>query len=202
MRDCLVIGRPNVGKTLFILSFAEYAGMRRIAVEVRECDGRTETKPYILAQARRELVSERAHTTRSLQSVVIEMPAGKGTKRFQLTDTVGLTDHIHEEYEIRKAIAQTLAAVLTARVVLHVVDAALAGQDGVSSALGEIDYQVARFAECKGAYAILANKMDLPGARAGFPRLAAEFPGRTILPVSALYRRGFREVALFVRRNI
>lgn len=202
MRDCLVIGRPNVGKTLFILSFAEYAGMRRVAVEVREGDGRTETRPYILAQARRELVSEQAHTTRCLQSVVVEMPAGKGTRRFRLTDTVGLTDHIHQDYEIRRAIAQTLAAVLTARVVLHVVDAALAGRDGVSRALGEIDYQVARFAECRGAYAILANKMDLPDAKTGLPQLLGEFPGRMILPVSALHRRGFREVASFVRRNI
>jgi len=65
-----------------------------------------------------------------------------------------------------------------------------------------VDYQVALFAQMRGGYVILANKMDLPQAEKGLERLRLELPGHRILPISALNKRGFREVKDFVQHHL
>ena len=51
-------------------------------------------------------------------------------------------------------------------------------------------------------YIILANKIDLPSAQENLEKVATTFPKATVLPVSALYNNGFKEVKAFVARNI
>ena len=51
-------------------------------------------------------------------------------------------------------------------------------------------------------YVMLANKIDIPGSETGLNKLREEFPANLILPISALYKRGFKEVKDFVIRNI
>ena len=38
MRRMIVVGRPNVGKTLFCLSFAEFLGMQSVNMNFVSCD--------------------------------------------------------------------------------------------------------------------------------------------------------------------
>lgn len=195
---CVALGRTNAGKTVFTLRFAAYLGVKRLRLAFAEADGRLYQREYGVEEALRDLAGPTPHLTRRLQRISLEIPGGKGVKRFDLVDTSGLMDGIHPDREVRRAMAQTLAVVRDARVILHLVDAAMAGQAGPVAALGDVDYQVAQFAQMRGGYAILANKMDLPGAQKGLEIIRKEFPGHTILPISALHSQGFQEVRRFV----
>ncbi|MDI9568152.1 MAG: GTPase [bacterium] len=201
MKECLVIGRANVGKTLFVLNFAEFLGRNEIDLVIRFPNGFSTAKRYTIDRARRELTGLGPHKTRCLQSVQLDIPYGKGRKRVQLTDTTGLIDTIHQDVEVRRAIAQTLNAIRQVDLLLHLIDPRGIDRAGARAALGEVDYQVAQFAQLRGRYCILANKMDLPGAREGLQRLMRELPGQYIIPISALYKRGFKEVKTFVSRH-
>lgn len=202
MKDCIVIGKTNVGKTLFALHFAEFLGVRQLEVDFATSDGSSHHKSLTLADAVQQLTSERPHQTLCLQRIEIVLPVKKGKKRFGLVDTSGLTEGIHPDASIRRAMAQTLAQVREAGIILHMVDAANTATVGAVEALGEVDFQVAQFGAMRGGYAILANKMDLPLAPSGLRTIRREFPGHTILPISALLKTGFSEVKEFVWRNL
>jgi Predicted GTPases len=202
VKRCIVIGKTNVGKTLFVLQFAAYLGADRLEITFEEPGGEKRTETLSVDQAIRQLSSQEPHQTRCLQSIRLELPVGKGVKRFDVVDTSGLIEGIHGDVKVRKAMAQTLAAVRDADLILHLVDAAKAGERGVLQAVGDVDYQVAQFAQMRDAYAILANKVDLPNADVGVEKIRQEFSGHVIIPISALHRRGFKEVKRFVWRWI
>ncbi|HHV93315.1 MAG TPA: GTPase domain-containing protein [Firmicutes bacterium] len=202
MRACMVIGRANVGKTLFAINFAAYLGVSRLEVEFTTPDGETYRRTLTQKEAVEELTSPEPHHTLGVQRVEIQMPGLKGKKRFALLDTSGLTDGIPEESIIRRAMAQTLAQVRDAAIILHLIDASSVGRHGAVEALGQVDWQVAQFGGMRTGYAILANKMDLPEAGAGLVQIRREFPGHVILPISALTKAGFAEVKQFVWRHL
>ncbi len=202
MKRCIVIGKTNVGKTLFTLQFADYLGINSLEVAFEEPSGERSVRTYDLKTAIKELSSSEPHQTRRLQSIRLELPVGKGVKRFDIIDTSGLMEGIHTDASVRRAMAQTLAAVRDADLILHLVDASRAGEAGVLRAVGEVDYQVAQFAQIRDGYLILANKVDLPGAERGLERIKMEFSGHPVVAISALNRQGFREVKRFVWRWI
>ncbi len=185
MRHCVIVGQPNTGKTLFLLQFAAYLGLSVLDVRRLEPEGR----------------GTGTHRTRRLQSVEVRFPLRKSLRAVRLTDTPGLTDDVHPEAEVRRAMAAALQAFREAGLVLHMLDAARAGELGAAAAIGRIDRQIAAYASLRGPYAVLANKIDLPLARDGAEVIAREFPGRRVIPISALERLGFREVKAFVWRN-
>lgn len=98
--------------------------------------------------------------------------------------------------------AQTLAQVRQAAVILHLIDASSVTKQGAVEAVGQVDWQVAQFGGMRTGYAILANKMDLPEAASGLLQIRREFPGHVIFPVSALLKTGFAEVKQFVWRHL
>ena len=200
MSRCLVIGKTNVGKSAFVLHFARYLGMTSVQVTSEDPEGRRCQRAYAVDAAVRDLSSACPHQTRCLQSITLQLPAGKGTKQLELVDTCGLIEGIHADLQVRRAMAQTLAHVRQAQIILHMVDAARAATAGAIEAIGEVDYQVAQFAQMRGGYLILANKMDLPQAAAGLALIKREFSGHIILPISALHGQGFREVKRYVWR--
>ena len=198
MKRCIVVGKPNAGKTLFVLNFAAYLRARSVTILFEDPAGARISKTYEIGAAVKDLVGPKPHTTRRLQSIVLELQVGKGRKPVELVDTTGFSEGIHADGEIRKAMAQTLAALRRAGIILHIIDAASIGKAGAPEALGEADYQVARFAQSRGGYCILANKMDLLEAKEGLAKLSREFPDSLIIPISALRSEGFREVKRFV----
>lgn len=202
MSRCIIIGQPNVGKTVFALNFAQYLGMVQARIAFAEAGGRRWEAAYPVADALTTLTSAQPHHTKQLQSIMLDLPAGKGTKQLELVDTSGLIDGIHPDAAIRRAMAQTLATVREANAILHVIDAAAVGTKGAINVIGEVDYQVANFAQMRGGYLLLANKMDLAGAEEGLAKLRREFVGHPVAPISALHKRGFKEVKAFVWRHI
>ncbi len=194
MKEALVIGRPNVGKTLFTINFAEYLGQRRVEVLFRPRDGASFTRLYSIAQARGDLVDDQPHRTLCLQSVVLGVPRGKSVRKVVLTDTTGLTDEIHSASAVRRAMADTLRQVSEAAFILHVVDAA--------EPLSGVDVDILRYGRTQDAYLLLANKMDLPGRGEAVAALARVVSPTPVLPVSARLKTGFAEVRTFVRKRL
>ncbi|MFC4766406.1 GTPase domain-containing protein [Effusibacillus consociatus] len=202
MRNCLVLGRTNVGKTMFCVNFAEFLGLHRLEVFYQLPDGSTRQKKYDLSSARHELSGLGQHKTRSLQSIQLDLPGGKGARKFTLTDSTGLTDGVHPDRGLREAMAQTLGELKAADCILHMVDLGEVAKAGSLRSLGELDLQIAEFGEFKDGYAMLANKMDLPEAKKGLALLQEEMRGTRIIPISSIYRQGFREVKEYVWRLV
>ena len=202
MKRCTIIGKTNVGKTLFLINFAEYLGVKSFDIEFITNEGYKTSEKVYPKTAISRLVDENSHKTRCIQAIALNIPMGKGKKRIKIIDTTGFIDGIHPDVEIRKAISQTLATIRDSEIILHIIDACAAKNKDLPSSMGEVDYQIAQFAQLKRGYAILANKMDLPGAEEGFIKIKQEFSGNVIFPVSALCKRGFREVRIFVAHNI
>lgn len=202
LKDCLITGQTNVGKTLFLINFAAQQGVGELTLDVTWPDLSRERYRYPIDRARELLVGSHPHTTRCVQAVELELPKGKGRRSFRLCDTGGLTDAVHGAPDVRMAIAQALRAMRTAGLVLHMIDAAAVGGRGVEAGISEVDRQVAAFAHLRCPYAILANKMDLPWAQTGLMRIAREFPSQRVIPISAMDGRGFREVKAFVWEHL
>ncbi|HEY8448920.1 MAG TPA: GTPase domain-containing protein [Bacillota bacterium] len=199
LKECMLVGRTNVGKTLLFLNFAESCGARQIELRIRRpgVPGE-EIERLPIHAARMRLVGGRRHQTRWLQSIDLALPKGKGRRRFRLTDAAGLTDSIHEADDVRMAVAQALRELRQADLVVHVLDAAAIGERGGAEALPDIDVQISRYAPLRAPYLIVANKMDLPWAVTGLAIIRRTFAHQRVVPVSALERTGFREVKAFV----
>lgn len=202
IKECLVLGKVNVGKTLFVLNFAEFLGLKELDITFEYPSGKIKNKKYSLTHARGLLTDSAPHKTRSLQKIALKLPAGKGKKELILADSSGVIDGIHEDNEIRKGIAQTLLAITNASVILHIIDASVVGKISSIEKFGEIDTQIAEYADLKGGYVILANKIDIPTAEEGICILKEKFPDKKIIPISAKNKKGFKEVKTFVSRNI
>lgn len=224
-KEALVVGRPNSGKTLFALNFAEWLGVRHLELRVETGAGTT-TRALSVNAARALLSGPTPHQTRALQSVTVAIPTGKGRRQVTIIDSTGLDDRVHDAAEIRRAMAWTIRALRRADVVLHMIDAAAVGQAlrgraggaGYASEAGEpppvgaagsggaalpdIDHQLARVGRLRAGYAVLANKLDLPEAGTGLDAIRRAFPGVVVIPISALGARGFKEVLRFVRRQL
>lgn len=198
MTSCLVLGKPNVGKTLFSLRFAFFLGAQAVRL-ARAGEERTWHSPETAA---RELVSERPHHTLAVQRISLEVRARKGTRRFDLVDTGGLTDEIPTSPEVRRAQVESLALLPAARVILHMVDASAILTPDLPEAAGEVDAQLYRFGRSRGRYLLLANKMDRPGAREGLREVRRRFSGVPVVALSAQTGMGFGEVRRHLRRDL
>lgn len=199
MNECILVGQPNAGKTLFALHFGEFLGLRSLDVTFMASDGLLNCKHYQINQAIRELSGIEPHKTRDLQTIVLQIPIAKSIKQLKLIDSCGLSEGIHPDAAIRKSMAQTLSVMRYAKVILHMIDVSRYAK---SKQLADIDQQIVQYGQTKGGYVLLANKMDLPNAKAGLSLLADTFPGQTLMPVSALHKKGFKEVKALVCRYL
>ncbi|WP_290587444.1 GTPase [Alicyclobacillus sp.] len=205
MKRSLVVGKANVGKTLFCIHFARYMGMRELRLLVQEADGRTDCRRLSVADAEASLSDAHPHRTRCLQSIALEFPSGKTARQLLLTDTTGLVAGIHPDGPLRESMAQTLQAMMDADLILHMVDAGaigrgIAGREGGPAGWDALEEQIASFGLRRGGYVILANKMDLSGALDGYRYLCRRYSKQRVLPISALHGTGFREVKRVVWR--
>lgn len=197
MNECILVGQPNAGKTLFALHFVEFLGMHSLDVTFLATDGLLGCKHYRVEQAIRELSGMERHKTKEIQTIALQIPVGKSIRQIKLIDSCGLSDGIHPDAAIRRAMAQTLSVMRYAKAIFHIIDVSVCAKAKIIS---DVDDQIARYGHARGGYAILANKMDLPSAKDGLSFLADTFPGMTIIPVSALYKKGFKEVKSLVCR--
>lgn len=201
MRDIIVVGRPNSGKTMFVINFAAYLGAKSLDVTFRTFDDLLTCRHFSIEEAKRELCSSTAHRTRMLQSIQLRMTVGKTPVDFLLNDTCGIGEAIHPDAAVRCGMAQTLKSLRFADYIFHVVDMVY-WLNHPFSATGNIDYEIYQYGLARNAYTILANKIDIPLAREQTAKVDAAFPKAKIIPISAMLSAGFKEVKACVARSI
>lgn len=201
MREFIILGRPNSGKTLFTLNFAAYNGSKIVDLALRTYDGITTYQKFSMEEAKKQLCDMAIHKTRSLQSLILTMVHGKAVIQFKITDTCGITETIHPNEAIRRGMAQTLSLLRSADYIFHMIDAASLAEQNNSN-LTTIDREIYNYGIIHNRYTILANKTDLIPAKNKLSNLATLFPNTRIIPVSALHSLGFKEVKACVARNI
>jgi predicted GTPase len=120
---------------------------------------------------------------------------------FQIIDTCGITENIHPDETIRYGMAQTVNLLRSADYIFHIVDAYSILQEDVN-VLNTIDLEIYNYGMIRKCYTILANKMDLPTAKNNLDHVTSLFPKANVIPISALFNQGFKEVKACVARNI
>lgn len=195
MTDCLVTGMPNVGKTCFVINFAEYMGLKELKFHVRQTAGYTSVNSYSPSEARNKLVSISENSTRIIQIIKLEIPKGKNIKELQILDSCGLSEGIHPEEDVRLAMAKTLRLIRESNCVLHMIDAAKLNMDNIERGiLLPIDRLIFDYASLEKNYAILANKIDLLESEDIINILKEKLKDTIIIPLSAIYQKGFNTV--------
>ncbi len=201
MKNCIIIGNPNVGKTSFFLALAEYLGVTQCEIEIIDINGKSIEKIFSINSARKYLISMNSFKTRSIYKIQLNIPVYKGYEQLKLIDTAGLTDGINEVEEIRKSMAQTLKELNQANIILHMFDAEYIYRKK-KIGISEIDYQINKFGNQQGCYCILVNKMDKYGSEKGLEIIKQTFKENYIIPISVINKTGFKEVRSFVGRNL
>ncbi len=199
--DLIIVGRPNVGKTLLMINFAAYLGLRELRVEVPDEDGVSRTERLSLDKARRQLVSLYAPKTTSVQAVPVDVALGRQRLRVMVLDTPGMTEGIRDQPDERRQTALTLERLMTASLIFHVIDAP-AIRTRRQEPLGALDTALVEFGRKMDSYLVVANKMDRPGGHDGLKRFRESHRGVTVVPVSCLTRRGFRELKNWLMRTL
>jgi predicted GTPase len=200
MKEFAIVGRPNSGKTLFALNFALYLGSKTVEMIFRSFDGLTTCRHVSLSEAKHELCAATPHKTRQLQSMLLKVSLGKGSANFKLTDTCGVQEQIHEDEAVRQGMAQTIGLLRGADFIIHVLDLSMIYSQHVKNQ--NMDYEIYNYGLARRNYLMIANKTDLSPARQQLGLLPNYFPKVGIVPVSALFSQGFKEVKEHVLRNI
>jgi len=201
MREFILVGLPNSGKTMFALNFAAYIGSKTVDVTFRSYDGLMTCRHFSIEEAKSQLCGMALHKTRSLQSLVLTMSLAKSTVHFKITDTCGVGEKIHHDETIRRGMAQTLSLLRCADFIFHIIDVSGLHKEYKNNP-NTIDQEIYNYGLFRNSYTILANKIDLPSAVSNMSNLAYLFPNATAIPVSALHSHGFKEVKACVVRNL
>lgn len=201
MREFIIVGQPNSGKTLFALNFAAYNGSKTVDVTFRTYDGLTTCRHFSIAEAKSQLCSMTLHKTRSFQSLILKIVRGKTNVLFKITDTCGIVETIHPDEVIRRGMSQTLNLLRSADYIFHIVDTSSIPRKDKDS-ITAVDREIYNYGMVRKGYTILANKIDLPASNSNLANLTDLFPQANVIPVSALFSQGFKEVKACVARNI
>lgn len=199
--DLVIIGRPNVGKTLLMINFAAYLGVREIRVDVQDGEGRRASRRLGVEKARRELVSLASPKTAQVQSLAVDVPMGRHRTRIVVSDTPGIVEGIAADTRARQLAALTIERLMTAVLVCHIIDASAVHSRRLESP-GAFDQALVRFGQQRVGYVLVANKMDRPGSHEGLRWIKEQYSGVSIMPVSSITRRGFRDLKLWIIRTL
>lgn len=201
MKKCVLIGKPNAGKTSFFVGFAEFLGIKRLNILFKSPEGQFIYRSYSIEMAKKLLVSDSSFKTKEICEISISIPVYKGNKIFQIQDTSGIVDGISDRVDMRKSMVLTFKALESSDIILHMIDASSIFKKN-DSTIGPIDDQINQYGSTKGSYCILAGKTDLEDGEKGFELLRKKYNNSYVIPISSLNNRGYKEVMEFVVRNI
>lgn len=201
MKNCIIVGNPNVGKTSFFIALIQYLGINQCEITVEDIYGHIKTKKISMHSAKKYLVSIDPFKTKDICKIQLDFPVYKGYEKLTLIDTAGITDGINKIEKIRKSMAHTLRELSQAKIILHMFDSEYVFRKK-ESGISEIDYQINEFGTQQGCYCILANKIDKLQSEKGLKIIRNTFKENYIIPVSTINMTGFKEVKAFVSRNL
>lgn len=200
MSEVVIVGRANAGKTSACLRLARALGVEDLVWMVERTDGARERRRLPIREAERWLTSGEPHSTRWLQTLTIPVARGKSSRTVDIVDSAGLAEGRVRDEAVRRAMGQTLRALVAAKAVLHVIDAADIGRalQVSPSPFHALDEQLVAIGRTKAFYLILANKIDLPSADRGVEWLRARLRDARVIATSAKTGAGFDEVKRYV----
>ncbi|HBQ94610.1 MAG TPA: hypothetical protein DD856_05845 [Sulfobacillus sp.] len=199
--EALVIGKPNVGKSLFVINFAAYLGTKEIGPWAESPGPGRKKNVLTMEEARHKLVSPKSYRTLSPYRVEIDMGQGRQRKTFCLIDSTGISEGVHHQAEIRAAMATTLTWLMKAHLVTHLIDVAAVGSKR-PEAPGPVDDEICLYAGGRGPYLLVANKTDKPDVMDNLRHVREHFSNIPVIAVSALTHQGFREIKALTLRYL
>ncbi|WP_041695135.1 GTPase [Alicyclobacillus acidocaldarius] len=200
MSDVVVVGRANAGKTSACLRLARALGVEDLVWMVERTDGVREKRRLPIREAERWLTSGEPHSTTALQTLTIPVARGKVSRSVDIVDSAGLAEGHARDERVRRAMGQTLRALISAKAVLHVVDAADVGRalEARETPFHALDEQLVAIGRTKAFYLVLASKIDLPLAERGVAWLRERLRDARVIATSAKTGAGFDEVKRYV----
>lgn len=189
MKTCVLIGKPNVGKTLLLLNLAKFLGNKTIKLHFMDADGNSMAKVYDIEVAKRYLCGRQPYSTMGLQW--IRMNAG--CQYIELVDTTGLIGDAIEPTTLRKAMAQTISFIKNASLLLHIIDATSLPSQPLP--VDDIDVVLSHIFGGNDNYVMLINKIDMVDRAddvLGKGAKAFNVNSDKIICVSALNKAGFK----------
>lgn len=197
MRECLIVGRPNVGKTLLSLRLVEQAGEQTPFLVHELPDGERVQRRWRLPDAHRVLVASAAHTTLGVQTWSLAV-ATRGMRTLILHDSTGLSDDGGVDAMVRSGMARTLERLVACDAMIHVVEAqTAAGRDGP----GSVDALIRSFARMRGIPRLeVLNKADLLPRHGQLPGAGSRQLREGGVLVSALHGTGMALIHEFLRQ--
>jgi 50S ribosomal subunit-associated GTPase HflX len=174
----VLVGQPNVGKTLLLINFAAYLGCNEIVKDAHPPDRLS------LERSRRECVSYVAH--KHVVPLRASLNPGKSTETsLVLVDTPGIMEGVPGEARQRRAMASSLEELFYAQMILLVIDGGLSTVSPLDDALMGLATRIA-------PTLIVLNKADVRRFQPSAHR--DHFAASPVLAISALTRRGFRDL--------
>ncbi|MFW5998355.1 MAG: GTPase [Bacillota bacterium] len=201
MEECMVIGRPNAGKTCFVLNFAEYMGLKKLKLYKKQTAGYTTIQNYGIDEARNKLISKKSNYTKNLQSIKITIPKGKVKKTLKIVDSCGIKNGIHPDPGIREAMANTIKNIKKANLILHIIDISRINPQS-ESILTSVDKMIYNYSRIENNYVILLNKIDLEKYKKNIDLIKKHYHSQNIVSISALYKKGFKNVKKMVLKYV
>lgn len=117
-------------------------------------------------------------------------------RNLRLVDTPGLGEAPDPDPARRRAQVQAIWQLLTAPLLLHVVDTSRTGAQG---ALAPVDAELAELGRSKVGYAVLATHMDGPWAGTGLEIIRRTLAPARLIPVVPPAAQGLHAVRQFLR---
>lgn len=198
MRNCLIVGQPNVGKTWTSLRLTEASGAQVAHIVQELPGGEVREHTYRIHEAVARFVGAAEHTTLGVQTMGLAA-AAIGGRTVLLSDSTGLRPQSVEDRLIRQGMAKTLILLTSCTCILHVVD--LSEIEEERDTLSEMDRLIQDLAMARDApYLLLFNKADLRGARKRGARLQKRMRQLETHLISAKTGEGFGAVLRAVRK--
>lgn len=192
----LIVGQPNVGKTLFIIQMIKKFGADQLTYTILQHNGQKYKKKIPIDEGIAKMVSSKANHTLNIHDFSIKIKKGKGKIEIFLMDSCGVLPIIHPLEHIRDGIAQTLQHFKQVSAIFHVMDSSTYVADNL------IDQEIYDFGLQQCNYLILANKIDLDSGKLSIPRIKNDYSKAIVLPFSAKTGEGLEEVKKYVYRLI
>jgi len=192
----LIVGKPNVGKTLFVLQMAKMYKVENLVCTIVHHNGQRYKKKINIQEGFMKLVSDKANHTLNIHEFVLPVKKGKGKVEICLLDSCGILPIIHHQDQVREGIAQTLQHFKQASAMFHIVDSSNYITDNL------IDQEIYEFGLQQNNYLILANKIDIDSGQLTIPRIKSDFTKAIVVPISAKTNEGLEEVMKYVSRLI
>ncbi|WP_350345132.1 GTPase [Proteinivorax tanatarense] len=190
----LVTGKPNVGKTMFVLNLAQHYNVKNLIYIMKSTNGISHKRKLSIRDCKKLLIDDKPNSTKSIYDFKIPIKKGKGYIELSMMDSCGITSEIHSDKIVRAGIAQAISHYNNSDALFHVVDS------HNYTKMSPVDEEIYGFGSELGYYLVLANKIDLLSSEMALSKVKNDFKNAIVIPISAKEGKGFKEVSYYVNK--